>query len=159
MKNPVKKAVKKVTKKELTQNDYINAIRELNTLTTERLTIKKREDELKKIINPYLDTSITPDANGHRFYKTTDLSGNSLIIKREAKKSVTIDDDKARDFFKDNDLLDRVLVVETVEKWDEDEIENLLAEELITVEDIGNITNTKVTYATTFVKVKEEEGE
>jgi hypothetical protein len=159
--NVVKKEEKK--EKKLDYNDYINLIREYNSLNTEKLTIEKRIKDVRSKIDSFIDTNVKANNDGHRFFKTTDLQGNPLIIKREARESISINMEKGKELFEKKNVLDRVLVVQTVEteNWDEDEIENLLAEEIITPEELQSILDSKVTYATKFVKQKEldEEGD
>jgi hypothetical protein len=149
--------VVKVAKKEPKEN-IVELIRELRTISLEKSELDKREKKIKEKLNPLLDKQIPPDAKGHRFYQTTDAFGNSLIIKREARKSLSIIEAKCRDYLtKDPELLSRVFVTMEVEKMDEDELENLVAEGELTVEDVQCFTDTKINYATVFVKETESE--
>lgn len=145
-----------VTKKD--SIDPISLIRELSVIKQQKSELEKREKQIKEKLDKYVDSNVTADANGHRFYKTTDDFGNPLVLKREARKSVSLDLDKLKKVFPKH-ILDEIIKEETVEIIQEDIIEQMIASEEISLDDLEQATNIKVTYATTFVKQVEEEGE
>ena len=59
-------------------------------------------------------------------------------------------------FFKSINRYDTVAKAETVITFDEGAIEQIIADGEMTLEDLESITDTTVTYATVFVKKKEE---
>ena len=135
-------------------------VRQLSTLKRELKDLKAQEKKLVESISKYIDSSCKADERGNRYYTTSDDDTNSLIVKREARKSYNINEEKAKDYLsKDPIIYDRVFTTIEVEKFDGAELENLVAEKLLTIEDVQCFTDEKVTYATVFVKSKEDSNE
>lgn len=110
--------------------------------------IRKRKEELAKEIKEYVTKNGAKDSKGSYYSEN-----ESFIYGSQAKKSIKINEDKAKNFFESKGLLDRVIT--TVEQVDEMKIEQLIAEGEISPDDIEEIVDIKVSYSLD-VRPKEE---
>lgn len=122
-------------------------LREYSEVREQEKFLKKRKEELAKEIKQHVVSNGSKDSKGS-YYSEND----QFIYGSQAKKSIKINEDKAKDFFYSKGLLDRVIT--TVEQVDEMKIEQLIAEGLISPEDIEEIVDIKVSYS---LDVREKE--
>lgn len=113
--------------------------------------LKKRKEELAKEIKAHVVANGSKDSKGSYYSEN-----EKFVYGSQAKKSIKINEDKAKNFFNNKGLLDRVIT--TVEQVDETKIEQLIAEGLISPEDIEEIVDIKVSYSLD-VREKEEVAE
>jgi DNA-binding transcriptional regulator GbsR (MarR family) len=140
----------------MTLADYLELSRQAKVLDTQIKDLKKRYDKMKTQLDDYVDSKCDPDQKGNRYFDITDSAGNLIgYFKREARTSIKLNDERARERFEELNVLDRVLKKEVVEKFDEDEIQALMAEEIIDLTDMQYMTDKNVTYASKFVAKKE----
>jgi hypothetical protein len=137
--------------------DYVEAVRQLHLVGAQLSALKKKDEELKKKINPFVEGNFTPDSRGNRYFTVNDSAGNELILKGEARKSYTLDESLAEELLSEKGVLDRVMDTIEVKRFNEDEIENLVAEGILTMEEFRSICTEKTTYATVFVKKRDAE--
>ena len=124
-------------------------VQEYMDLSKQEKAIKKRKEELAKRIKEHAQTNGVKDSNGSSY-----LSTDRFVFGSQARKSIKLNQDRARDFLLSKGLYERV--VEVKESVNEDKLEQLLAEDLITTEDLEMLVDVKVTYA---IDVKEREVE
>jgi len=135
--------------------NYEALVRELNAIQRQKNILDKRDKEIKATMTNDYFSSADTDNKGNSFYETTLMDGSPAILKREARTSIKLDELKALDFFIKKGMLTDV--AEQVWSFNDDAIEQLLANEEITYEELESICEKKTTYAIKFVKVKEEE--
>lgn len=124
-------------------------LQEYEQLKEREKAIKNRKDAVGKAIKEYATKNGVKDSNGS-FYSQND----DFIFGSQARKSVKLKEEEAKEWFIKQGLYDRV--IDTVEVLNEDKIEQLVTEELITLADIEALTEVKVQYAID-VRVKEAE--
>ena len=135
------------------QEDVETLIKSLKAINTQKAELEKREKELKGILNERFE-DVDKDTFGNRY-----LTADGIILKREMRRKVAINPEKAEKFFKSINRYDNVAKVETVVTFDEGAIEQVIADGEMTLEDLESITDTTVSYATLFVKKKEKEDD
>ena len=128
-----------------------DALREYAEIREKEKVLRERKEQLSKYIKEYVSTNGSKDSKGSYYSEN-----EKFVYGSQAKKSIKINEDKAKNFFSDKGLLDKVLT--TVEQVDETKIEQLISEGLISPEDIEQIVDIKVSYSLD-VKVKEEVAE
>lgn len=142
----------------MTYADYLELSRQAKVLDTQMKDIEKRYKAIKVQLDTYVDSTCESDQKGNRYFEVKDATGKLIAyFKREARTSIKLNDERARERFEELDVLERVLKTETIEKFDEDEIQALLAEGIIDITDIQYITDKNTTYASKFVAKKEAE--
>jgi hypothetical protein len=138
--------------------DIDEKVRQLNVIQQQKTELVKKEDELKKEINAHVDKVIQPDSNGHRFFIVTGYDGSQLIFEREARKSIKLNEERARELLAKKKLLKQA--IRTIEVLDEEAINGFVVSNLLTLDELKSITDINVTYASKFVKrIKAEDSE
>lgn len=123
------------------------ALIEYERLRDESKRIKSRMDVLSKSIKDYAEKNGTKN-DGGSFYAEND----EFVFGKQARKSVSFNEEKAIEFL-ENKGLDKC--VEVVKKINEEAVEKAVSDGDITFEELESITTTSVTYAID-VKRKEE---
>ncbi len=126
-------------------------VKEYDILRLQAKTIKSRMDSLSKEIKKYLTENVPVNAKGSYYSEDDDY-----VYGNVARKSIKINEDKAKQFFQERNLLEEVTDVKVV--VNEDKVAKLLQDEVITQEDLESIVDVKVTYSID-VKAKEHEKE
>lgn len=121
-------------------------VQEYNDLRTQSKLIKTRMDSLAKEIKLYLSNTVTPDSKGSYYEENDDF-----VYGSQAKKSIKINEDKATALFKKMGVLDKVVDVKTV--INEDKVSKLVENGELTVEELEQVLDTKVTYS---IDIKEK---
>lgn len=127
-----------------------NLVQEYHDLKTRKAQIDKRMKEVTKDIKDYLSKNVQADAKGNRY-----LEDDKFTFGTMARKTITLDQDKARVYFAQQGLLDDVLEVQTFVS--EDKIAKLVMDGKITEEDVQALANVKTTYAIDIKEKKVEE--
>lgn len=127
-----------------------NLVQEYHDLKTRKAQIDKRMKEVTKDIKDYLSKNVQADAKGNRY-----LEDDKFTFGTMARKSITLDQDKARVYFAQQGLLDDVLEVQTFVS--EEKIAKLVMDGKITEEDVQALANVKTTYAIDIKEKKVEE--
>lgn len=122
-------------------------VAEYNLLRAKSKLIKSEMDKLAKDIKAYLTSNVTPDSKGN-YYEEND----SFVYGNQAKKSVKLNEDRAKVFFQERNLLEEVSEVKVV--LNEDKISKALEEGKITQEELEALVDIKVTYS---IDIKEKE--
>ena len=123
---------------------------EYNQLRDKAKTIKNRMDELSKNIKEYLTNNVTPDSKGSYYDESEDF-----VFGNQAKKSVKLNEERARVFFTNKGLLEKV--AETKIVINEDKVSKLLESGEISQEELESLVDIKVTYSIDIKqKVKDE---
>lgn len=125
-------------------------VAEYNLLRAKTKTIKTRMDELAKDIKGYLTSNVTPDSKGS--YYTED---DNFVYGNMAKKSIKLNEERAKVFLQERNLLEQASEVKVVIK--EDKLEKLIADGTITMEEFETLVDTKVTYSIDVKEKKKEE--
>ena len=126
--------------------DYVQ---EYTDLSKQEKAIKKRKDELAKYIKEHAQQNGVKDSNGSSY-----MSNDRFVFGSQARKSIKLNQDRAKEFLLSQGLYEQV--VEVKESINEDKVEQLLQQGLITTDDLEAIVDVKVTYA---IDVKEKEVE
>jgi hypothetical protein len=152
----IAKMVKKVQIVDCSAKPDVDAlVNELSRIHKQKAILEKRDKEIKLIITDHYFNSAQKDNRGNSFYETTFLDGTPAILKREARTTIKLDYQKAMEFFSNKNLLKEV----AEQKWvfSDESIEQALAGEKITYDELESICEKKVTYAIKFVKATEDE--
>lgn len=120
-------------------------VREYNALREQESIIKKRKDLLATTIKDYAKAHGSKSSTGSCYCENEDFTFGAM-----AKTSVSFND-KAVEFLKSRGF-DKAIKV--IEEPDEQEVEKLVSNALITTEELSAITSTKITYS---VDVKEKQ--
>lgn len=118
-------------------------------LREQKKLIEARMKEIGNKIKKYVTQHGVRDSNGNYY-----MEEDNFIFGQQARKTVKLNEEKAKEFLKQKGLYD--LVVEKVEKINEEKLGELVQNEEITMEELEDITDVKVTYAID-VKIKEAE--
>lgn len=124
-------------------------VQEYMDLSKQEKAIKKRKDELAKRIKEHAQQNGVKDSNGSSY-----MSNERFVFGSQARKSIKLNQDRAKEFLLSQGLYEQV--VEVKETINENKVEQLLSEGLITTDDLEAIVDVKVTYA---IDVKEKEVE
>lgn len=124
-------------------------VQEYTDLSKQEKAIKKRKDELAKYIKEHAQQNGVKDSNGSSY-----MSNDRFVFGSQARKSIKLNQDRAKEFLLSQGLYEQV--VEVKESINEDKVEQLLQQGLITTDDLEAIVDVKVTYA---IDVKEKEVE
>ena len=127
----------------------LDYVQEYTDLSKQEKAIKKRKDELAKYIKEHAQQNGVKDSNGSSY-----MSNDRFVFGSQARKSIKLNQDRAKEFLLSQGLYEQV--VEVKESINEDKVEQLLQQGLITTDDLEAIVDVKVTYAS---DVKEKEVE
>lgn len=129
----------------------------MKALAQEYLQLRKRKTEMDKrmkeiseLLKAHAIDNGVKNSSGSSYCDFGDV-----VFGNQAKKSVRINTEKATDFFKSIGLYDKV--VEITESISEEKIESLIAEGLVTEEDIEAIVDIKTSYAIDIKEIEQEE--
>lgn len=125
-------------------------VREYNQLLKQESFIKKRKEELSKYIKEYSMKHGVKNDKGSYY-----IDDGEFYFGSQARKTVKINEEKAREFLKMKGLLDKVIAIKEI--IDEEKVEELVNVGELTVEDIENIVDVKITYAIDVKEKKKEE--
>ena len=124
-------------------------VQEYTDLSKQEKAIKKRKDELAKYIKEHAQQNGVKDSNGSSY-----MSNDRFVFGSQARKSIKLNQERAKEFLLAQGLYEQV--VEVKESINEDKVEQLLSQGLITTTDLESIVDIKVTCA---IDVKEKEME
>lgn len=130
-------------------SNIIEQVAEYNMLRAKSKTIKSRMDELAKNIKAHLTKNVTPDSKGSYY-----AEDENFVYGNMAKKSMKLNEEKAKVFLQERNLLEQASEVKIVIK--EDKLEQLIANGDITLEEFETLVDTKVTYS---IDIKEKQKE
>lgn len=130
-------------------SNIMEQVSEYNLLRAKSKTIKSRMDELAKSIKGHLTKNVTPDAKGS-YYSEDD----NFVYGNMAKKSVKLNEERAKVFLQERNLLEKASDVKIV--INEDKLEQLLANNEITAEELESLVDIKTTYS---IDIKEKQKE
>ncbi len=124
-------------------------VSEYNMLRAKSKTIKSRMDELAKNIKAHLTKNVTPDSKGS-YYAEDD----NFVYGNMAKKSMKLNEERAKVFLQERNLLEQVSEVKIV--INEDKLGQLIDNGDITIKEFEALVDTKVTYS---IDIKEKQKE
>lgn len=125
-------------------------VQEYNVLRDRAKTIKSRMDALAKDIKMYLTNSVSPDSKGSYYAEDEQFIYGSM-----AKKSVKLNEDKAKVFLQERNLLEQVSEVKIV--INEDKLSKLVEDGTISQEELEELVDIKTTYSIDIKEKKVEE--
>lgn len=131
-------------------NTIMEQVAEYNLLRAKSKTIKSRMDALAKSIKEHLTKNVTPDSKGNYYAENEDF-----IYGNMAKKSIKLNEERAKVFLQERNLLEQVSDVKIV--INEDKLEQLLADGTITMEEFETLVDTKVSYSIDIKEKKKDE--
>ena len=126
--------------------DVHSQVAEYAKLRDQSKLIKTRMDELSKIIKDYSQKNGVKDDKGS-FY----CENESYVFGQQARKSVSLDQEKSIAFLKQHGFPS---AIKTIEQVNEEEVERLLQEGSLSIDDITTLSNVKVSYS---IDVREKE--
>lgn len=121
-------------------------VAEYAQLSKQSKVIENRKKLLSEAIKAYAQTNGTKDDKGSCYCES-----DYFTFGAQCKKSISLDEEKAKDFIKAKGFDD---CLKTVIKVDEDALERRVSTGDITQKELESITNSNITYAVT-VKAKE----
>lgn len=130
-------------------NNIMEQVSEYNMLRAKSKTIKSRMDELAKNIKAHLTKNVTPDSKGSYY-----AEDENFVYGNMAKKTIKLNEERAKVFLQERNLLEKASDVKIV--INEDKLEQLLANKEITMEELQTLVDTKVTYS---IDIKEKQKE
>ena len=145
-------ALKKVTKKVapmFSAKDILEMVREYSDLSAQIKKLDERKKILSEKIKQGSEQFGVKDDKGSYY-----LEDESIITGKQAKKSISINQDKAVEVLESMGLGDVIDIV-SVKTVNEDRLEKALAGKRLTADTIEGFTDKKVTYSV-LVKEKEE---
>ena len=125
-------------------------VQEYNELRKQESLLKKRKDELAKLIKEHASEHGTKDSTGSSYCES-----DKFVFGSQVRKSVKLNHDKAKDFLLGVGLYEQV--VETKEVINEDKVEQLLINGDISDEDLESIVDIKTTYSVSVTERQVEE--
>lgn len=128
----------------MSKEDIGKVISEYDLIRENEKMMKKRKTELANIIKEYSDKNGVPDDKGSLLCSNDEYSWGKQI-----RKSVSLNQEKALEFIKENELNDCITTVEVV---NEEELENQFNLGNVTTEDLENISDIKISYSTVVTK-------
>ena len=131
-------------------NTIMEQVAEYNLLRAKSKTLKSRMDALAKSIKEHLTKNVTPDSKGNYYAENEDF-----IYGNMAKKSIKLNEERAKVFLQERNLLEQVSDVKIV--INEDKLEQLLADGTITMEEFETLVDTKVSYSIDIKEKKKDE--
>ena len=125
-------------------------VQEYNELRKQESLLKKRKDELAKLIKEHASEHGTKDSTGSSYCES-----DKFVFGSQVRKSVKLNHDKAKAFLLGIGLYEQV--VETKEVSNEDKVEQLLINGDISDEDLESIVDIKTTYSVSVTERQVEE--
>ena len=125
-------------------------VQEYNELRKQESLLKKRKDELSKLIKEHASEHGTKDSTGSYYCES-----DKFVFGSQVRKSVKLNHDKAKAFLLGVGLYEQV--VETKEVINEDKVEQLLINGDISDEDLESIVDIKTTYSVSVTERQVEE--
>ena len=125
-------------------------VQEYNELRKQESLLKKRKDELAKLIKEHASEHGTKDSTGSSYCES-----DKFVFGSQGRKSVKLNHDKAKAFLLGVGLYEQV--VETKEVINEDKVEQLLINGDISDEDLESIVDIKTTYSVSVTERQVEE--
>jgi hypothetical protein len=160
---------------------------ELYTIKQQKKQLEAREKELAGLLAPFMEQHFKPSPKGHFLFSTVDSKGNKIHLQRQARRKVTLNEERAKAFLKKNGLWEEA--VEVKEKLadeitqdqiievmknngfgdfiDEEEVineewlEQLVTSGKIEMKDFETLCDINTTYAMTYIddsKLQKEDG-
>ena len=125
-------------------------VQEYNELRKQESLLKKRKDELAKLIKEHANEHGTKDSTGSSYCES-----DKFVFGSQVRKSVKLNHDKAKAFLLGVGLYEQV--VETKEVINEDKVEQLLINGDISDEDLESMVDIKTTYSVSVTERQVEE--
>ena len=125
-------------------------VQEYNELRKQESLLKKRKDELAKLIKEHASEHGTKDSTGSSYCES-----DKFVFGSQVRKSVKLNHDNAKAFLLGVCLYEQV--VETKEVINEDKVEQLLINGDISDEDLESIVDIKTTYSVSVTERQVEE--
>jgi hypothetical protein len=140
--------------------------------------LKKREDDLKKRLDGFMSATLKPDQKGHYLFTVLDEKGNRIHLQKQARKSISLNDERAIPYLLEHGFADAVVEKEVIaddvtqdqiieviaehathfldikKQVDETAIEQLVLNEEIPMDEFESLCDIEVTYAMTFIDDK-----
>lgn len=138
--------LKSKKEKEMENIDFNSLLDEYQTINDKIKLLDKRKKEISKLVKDYSAEHGVKNSSGSMF-----CENDKFIFGQQARKSVKLNFERAREFFVANQLWDKVKVIK--EDINEDEVEKLVAEGEITPEELETLVDIKTSYA---VSIKEK---
>jgi hypothetical protein len=141
--------------KKVETENYFEIAKELYVVNLQRKALDKKEKELKEKLTVGLKKQPT-DVKHNAYLAFTTADGKTAYAKYEARQSVCLNTERAKEFFSAKGLLEKVYKSVESFYFDEGEIEALVANEAISFTDLENISDKNISYAVKFVAKKDE---
>lgn len=172
----------KIKRKTINKTAIDNAVVELDKIKQQLKLLGGRETELKDMISEYVSRHIKPDNKSNYLYRVLSSTGIPILFQRQARKKIVINQEKAVQFMRDNDLEDYISLQQVVaeevtedqvldaliesgyeeyideaEVVTEDTLEEMINEGIITPDDLESFCDINITYAVYCAEEKMEE--
>lgn len=134
----------------LKPQDMTSLLNEYQSILEKEKILKKRKNDIATLVKDYAEREGVKNNTGS-FYCEDD----QYIYGKQCRKSVSIDNEKAKDLLETKGLWREA--VDIVEVVNENKLENLVNEGKLSMQDIEDISVTKVTYAVDIKKKEQTE--
>jgi hypothetical protein len=162
-------------KKSFNKTEMENAQQELYTIKQQMKLMEKRESELKKRLDEYMQHALKPDRKGHYLFTVLNEKGERIHLQKQARRKVSLNEERAKAFLLENGFADAIVEKEVIaadvtqdqiiaelpaeyldraEVVDEAYLEQLISEEKITMDQFESICDINTTYAMTYIDDK-----
>lgn len=134
--------------------DIKEAMQQYNEIRRQEKIIADRKKELSKFLKEYAVNHGTKDAKGSSYY-----SDENYVVGNVVSTKIKFNQDKARAYMEEHfaDYLGEV--VRTVEYIDEDKLADLVAKEVMTLEDLEQMSDITTSYRVDLKEIPKEEEE
>lgn len=180
---------KKIVRKKVIQEPLFNKTEmdnsqlELYRVKQQMKQLEKREKELKGRLDEFMTHTFTPDAKGHYMFSTVDENGNKIHLQKQARKKISMNQERALKYFHENNMLgvleDKEVVAEEVTQdqvlevlskhaphlldrktvINETAVEQSLTDGDLFMEDFEKLCDINITYAMTYIDDKKLQKE
>jgi hypothetical protein len=180
--------IKRKEKPSLNKTSAENYQLELYTIKQQKKQLETREKELAGLLASYMEQNYKPSPKGHFLFSTVDSKGNKIHLQRQARRKITLNEERAKAFLKSAGLYEQAVevkekvadeitqdqIIEVMKNngfgdfIDEEEVineewlEQLVTSGEIEIADFETLCDINTTYAMTYIddsKLQKEDGE
>jgi hypothetical protein len=167
------------------KTEMTNLQLEFHRIKEQRKLLEKREKEVKGRLDEYMSKAFEPDSKGHYLFTTVDENGNNIHLQKQARKKISLNEDRAFAYLIENGLEEAIVEKEVIAEEvtqdqiievllqhashlvdkktsvDESTLEQMVTSEKIPMSDFEELCDINITYAMTFIDDKklQQEGE
>lgn len=136
---------KQVKQEESPAFSFKSLVEELTNIRENKKLLEKRENELKGKIDEYLTENGNKTSQGS-YLSVVDINGVKKLAKKEARKRIALNIEKATELFKAKGLWEKVTDEIHERRINEDYVESAVLDGSLTTYELEKITDIKTSY-------------